>query len=160
MKTAGNHGYPVSEILHVQDEKPSNTAGGGCIAGSQIRTLNTVVSNSIPGASLATDKITLPAGRYKITASAPGYFCDRHRIRFLNVTDTTVVLVGTSEFVAGSVSATTRSLITGVFTITATKDFNITHHTQTSIAGNGLGVQTVTDALVEVYTTVMIEKIG
>ncbi len=144
-------------ILHVRDEKASGTVAGSSIAGNQVRTLNTVVSNTITGASLASNQITLPAGTYQIYAQAPAYVSDQHRIRLLNVTDTTVTLLGINAY--GTSSSTTHSVLIGKFTIAATKVFNITHYTQTARAGNGLGT-IVADTFVEVYTSAIINKVG
>ena len=41
------------EVIHVRDEKTSGTTGGNSSTGVNTRTLNTVVENSITGASLA-----------------------------------------------------------------------------------------------------------
>ncbi|MBK9322713.1 MAG: hypothetical protein IPM97_07165 [Bdellovibrionaceae bacterium] len=61
----------TGELLIV-DEKPANTAGGTFTSGSwQTRTLNTTRFNTIPGASLASNQITLPAGTYYVRAVAP-----------------------------------------------------------------------------------------
>jgi len=54
-----------SRLFHVADERVSGTAGGTATPGSWlIRTLQTVKTNDIPGASLASNIITLPAGKY------------------------------------------------------------------------------------------------
>lgn len=144
-------------ILHVRDEKPTTTEGGPSIAGSQVRTLNTVVINSIAGASLAANQITLPAGTYKIDANAPGYNVARHRARLVNSTDAVVILLGSSEHNGGSVG--TRSRLVGTFTLAAVKTVNITHFTQVATVTYGLGVET-NDGFVNIYTEVFIEKIG
>ena len=149
----------ADQVLHVRDEKPTATDGGDSVAGNQVRVLNTVVRNTIVGASLATNQITLPAGKYSIVASAPNHLGDRHRIRLVNVTDSTVILAGTSEFASNASNGTTDSLLTGIFTLTATKALNITHYVLTAQSGNGLGVYT-NDTFVSVYTSVYITKIG
>ena len=146
----------INQILHVREEQPASTNGGSSVVGNQVRILNTVVSNTIPGASLAGNQITLPLGKYQINASAPTYTANQHRIRLINITDAVVVLLGSSEY---AVAATTdRSLLIGVFNITATKSFNITHFTSVAIA-NGLGVNSA-DTFIEVFTNVIITKIG
>ena len=60
---------PVFEnaFLHVRDEKAANTPGGTFTASAwQKRDLNTVKTNQISGASLASNQITLPAGTYHV----------------------------------------------------------------------------------------------
>ncbi len=147
----------LDQILHVRDEKASGTAGGSAIAGNQVRTLNTVVSNTITGASLASNQITLPAGTYKIYAQAPAFVTDQHRLRLVNVTDSTVTLLGTTAYV--TTSSANFSVVIGKFTITSTKVFNLTHYTQTARATNGLGTL-VNDTFAEVYTSAIITKVG
>ena len=144
-------------ILHVRDEKASGTAAGSSIAGNQVRTLNTVVSNTITGASLASNQITLPAGTYQIYAQAPAFVCYQHRLRLVNVTDSTVTCLGFPAYV--TTSSTSFSVVIGTFTITSTKVFNLTHYTQTARAANGLGT-IVNDTFVEVYASAIINKVG
>lgn len=145
-------------VIHVRDEKATATAGGGSSAGSNIRTLNTVVTNTISGASLASNQITLPAGTYNIIASAPAGEAGKHRIRLVNVTDSTVALLGTSAFNDVTSYMQTDSVISGQFTLAGTKALNITHYIQFAAVTTGLG-QAMNDTFVNVYTSVFIEKI-
>lgn len=145
-------------VLHVRDEKASGTDGGGSSAGTwNVRDLNTVKTNQITGASLASNQITLPAGTYRIRADAPAFQVRRHQIRLQNVTDTAVEMVGTSEISGDSSVSTTRSFLTGRFTIAAEKTFELQHWTQDAEATFGLGVET-SSGEVEVYAEVWIEK--
>jgi len=57
-------------FLHVQDQKAYNVDGGTSIADAWTkRTLNTVITNDIQGASLASDQVSLPAGTYYVEGS-------------------------------------------------------------------------------------------
>ena len=59
-------------FLHIQDQKPQGTHGGTFTSGAwRTRDLNTVLTNTITGASLATNQITLPAGKYYVEADVP-----------------------------------------------------------------------------------------
>ncbi len=49
-------------LLHVRDEKANGTNSGSSSACYTARILNSVLTNEISGASLASDQITLPAG--------------------------------------------------------------------------------------------------
>ena len=149
----------LDQVLHVREEQPTATDGGGSTAGNQVRVLNTVVRNTIVGASLASNQITLPAGKYSIFATAPAYRSDHHRVRLVNVTDSTVIFLGTSQNSANADQTETWSHVTGIFTLTATKNINMTHYIQTAVATNGLGTNT-NDTFVSVYTSVYITKIG
>jgi hypothetical protein len=144
-----------SKYLHIRDEKTQGTHGGDAVSGKTFaaRTLNTVVTNEITGASLASDTITLPAGTYRIEASAPAYGVDDHKIILYNVSDSALQLAGSSEH--SGTGAQTRSFVRGKFTISSSKNFQIHHATETA-RGSGLGRQFSSG--VEVYTTVEIWK--
>ncbi len=152
-------------ILHVQDQKTSGTGGGVFNSGSwRTRDLNPIVTNTITGASLASNQITLPSGTYKINASAPAFDVSRHQAVLYNITDASNEVNGTSEY-CSSASADTqnRSLINGIFTIADTKVFEIRHRAETTSSSNlGFGVSSGTGFTVdhETYTDVFIEKTG
>lgn len=128
--------------MQVRDEKATTVDGGASVAGDQARVLNTVVTNTITGASLAANQITLPVGTYTVRAHAPAINVNKHQLRLDNVTDATVTIRGTSEFCAGATGIQTRSFVEGKFPIAAVKTFALRHYTQTAVAGNGLGVST------------------
>lgn len=147
-------------LLHVRDEKAADTDGGTATVGAfDKRDLNTVVTNTITGASLASDQITLPAGTYDIVASTPAFDVAQHKCKLRNTTDSTDELIGTSEFArnanAGDV---TRSFIYGRFTIAATKVFEIQHRVSATQAANGLGPKS-NYGVIEIYTDVRITKV-
>jgi len=147
-------------MLIVVDEKTTGTAGGTATSGAfRTRDLTTVKLNTISGASLATNQITLPAGTYTIEASAPAYRCDNHASRLQNITDATTTLTGTSEVTEQSGAiVTTRSHILGTFTIAGAKAFEVQHRVQTTSAGSGFGAANGFQA--ETYTIVKIQKVG
>lgn len=138
----------------VRDEKAQNTSGGSSAAGVNVRTLNTVVSNTISGASLAADRITLPAGTYRIEASAPYYSTDVCRAYLYNITDASISILGTSE--DGLAGASGRSFLTGRLTIPAPKVYELREYIGTAIA-DGLG-KACNQLGVEVYSQVEITK--
>ena len=150
-------GAPGLEMMHVRDEKAANAGAGTSAVGSQVRTLNTVVLNTIVGASLAANQITLPAGTYRVFASAPAFKAESHRLRLVNATDATVALLGFPEFSSAAGLACTASRIEGRLVLAAAKTFNLTHHFQAAQVGNGLGVPTG-DTFAEVYANLMIWK--
>ena len=147
----------TTKILHVRDEKASGTQGGTNSAGSQVRTLNTVVTNEITGASLSTNQIILPAGTYRIRASAPAGSVGGHKAKLYNATTSADVIIGTSKYTNANY-VSTLSLIIGQFTIASVNNFEIRHYTESLMTDYGLG-RAVTSGEVEVYTEVFIEKI-
>lgn len=146
------------KIFIAVDQKVA-TAGGSSIAGNQVRTLNTVRANTITGASLGSNQVTLPIGTYRITASAPAFIVDKHQIFWWSVTAVTTTVSGTSEYNDAATNAVqTRSLLDGRFTISTTTVFELRHYTQGVRATNGLGVTTGNGSTTDVYAQVHIEK--
>lgn len=162
---AGNisRGAPAFEyaLLHVRDEKATGTAGGTFTAGAlRTRDLNTVKTNEIVGASLASNQITLPAGTYFIDAEAPAYIVGEHKALLRNVTDGTNTIIGSNEFVGTGAQASSFCRVMGRFTIAAAKVFEIQHYAQNTGATTGFGRQTsLAGAFTEVYTDVKIWKV-
>lgn len=130
------------------------------------RSLNTVVSNSIVGASLTSNQITLPAGTYFIEASAPSC-ANTHRVFLYNVTDASIAALGTTENVflnatynptLGLDIAWTRSVLSQIMTIASPKILELRHYTSEARA-NGLGASDGTGAN-EIYAQMTIKKVG
>jgi len=149
-----------SNLLHVEDQKASETSGGTFTSGSwQTRVLNTSVTNEITGSSIASNQITLPAGSYYIEAHAPGYNIGYHAVRLQNVTDALTVLSGTSEYTPAAAPTTTRSFLTGKFTLVESKVLEIQHSCGTTKENNGLGLATNFTVSNETYSVVKIWKV-
>lgn len=154
----GGGGGTLANAMLVQDQKASGTQGGSSSAGTVTRTLNTVVLNTITGASLASNQITLPAGTYDIWATAPAVSSNHHRTHLYNITDAAIELLGTSQSTASADTVSTLGPTTGQITIAGTKVFELRHFIQTAKATFGLGVRTQ-DSNVEVYAEVFIRKV-
>lgn len=151
-----NKGY-----LQVVDEKAQGTEGGASILGTQVRALNTVYHNTIPGASLSANRITLPAGTYRVYASAPACQVNMQRAGLYNFTDSAYTLlsigINGEASVNGTEILTFVSVIRGRFTIATTKVFELRHQTGVAVATYGLG--SATNMLgAEIYSMVEIEK--
>jgi hypothetical protein len=144
-------------LLHVRDEKSSGTAGGTATSGSfDTRTLNTVVTNEISGASLTSNQIILPTGTYYIHASAPAYNVNSSRIKLRNITDSSDTIIGSTE---NATTSTVHSFAIGRFTIAAQKTFELQHRVQSSNNTEGLGVLS-NFSVTEVYADVQIWKVA
>jgi hypothetical protein len=147
------------DIAIFNETQASNTQGGGSVASTWTkRTLNTTVVNNITGASIATSVITLPAGSYLVSASAPCYESNAFKIRLQNTTDATTAILGTSEY-DGSSAVATRTFLTGFVTITGTKNFELQHWVQTTRANLGFGYPT-NAGVSEIYSTIQIRKVA
>ena len=145
--------------VKIVDQKSSGTAGGTFTSGAwQTRTLNTKTdADSI--CTLSSNQFTLPAGTYRIHASAPSWACNETRAKLYNVTDSTDVLFGTSEQAKAIYEVTPRSEIVGQFTIAGSKTFEIQHRCATTANVYGFGIPTGFGD-VEIYTQVEIWKVG
>lgn len=150
-----------SQLFHAQDVKSPNTDAGTFTGGGwRTRTLNTVLTNEISGASLAANKITLPAGVYWFEASAPAYNVNGHKTAIANTTDgVDAILEGTSEVARSGLGITTRSFVSGRVTIASQKQFELRHICETTASTDGFGNRTNTGTS-EHYAEIMIWKIG
>lgn len=142
------------------ETQASSTAGGGFTSGSYVkRTLNTTVVNNIVGCSIASSVITLPAGTYQVTASAPAFRVDNHKIRLQNTTAATTIHIGSSEYTLAATEVVTNSLINAYFTLSASTNIELQHRCGTTRATNGLGVPT-TFSDSEIYSQITITKVA
>ncbi|MCG9080361.1 phage tail protein [Laribacter hongkongensis] len=140
----------------VCDERASGTTGGASVVGTQVRTLNTVRANTIAGAALSGNQITLPAGTYRIRAKAPTIGVNNTQAWLYNVTDTSIPVRGTSENgQANNVTdpMTISSFVEGRFTITGAKVLELRQYCN-EVHQNGLGAPVSQGT--EVYSTVEI----
>jgi|GEM_PF-4550535 len=128
------------QVLHIQHRLPAGVSPGSGTANTwYTRPLNTVSTNEITGASLANNRVTLPAGSYEISAhvstGCATYASYQDQIRIRNITDGTTVAVGLMGFLARGSTATgdaggNASFIPySRFTITGTKSFELQHYT-------------------------------
>jgi len=144
-------------FMHVQDQKTNGTSGGASVTSSQLRDLNTVLTNEISGASLSSDEITLPAGEYYIEAYSQCYNTSGNRL-LIEDTSSTQLLLGTSIY--AHPTGVARSVpVSGRVTLASTTVIRVRHYTQ-AVSANGLGVpeaSTLSDD--EVYTDIKIWQI-
>lgn len=147
-------------LLHVQDQKAANTAGGGFTTGAwRTRDLNTVLTNEISGASLGSNQITLPAGTYYISAYATGQAVNAHKAKLRNTTDGSDILIGSSAYTNAGVAFSTVSLVEGRFTLAAQKVLELQHACSNTKATDGFGLASNL-GVVEVYSEVKIWKVA
>ena len=146
-------------IMIVQDQKSSGTNGGSSIAGTQTRTLNTVVQNDITGASLSSDQITLPAGKYYIIASTGAYTVARHKSKIVRISgESFSTMYGQNGYNGTGDLVTTFSQVQGYLDLSSSTVLEVQHYTATEKAANGLGLAISQGT--EVYTTITIQQVG
>lgn len=151
-----------TQYMVVHEEKGPAIPAGPSVVGVNVRDLNTVVSNTIPGASLGSKRITLPAGSYFVDSSAPG-MGNGHKLYFYNVTAGATSILGTAEnsMVSAGVDASnpvwTRSFCKGIITLNIQSVFELRHYfSEESAAGLGNDVITTQNA---VYSEIIIDKV-
>lgn len=149
------------QVMTVRDEKTANTSGGtpGSTGTWLTRDLNTVGLNTISGASLSSNQITLPAGTYLVDGSVPGYRLDMNKARLYNVTGSAVLVVGTPAYGNSDPAApgSSFSLLKGGFTLATSSVIRIEHSVATA-TGNGFG-RTAGQSAVEIYSEITLQKI-
>lgn len=145
-----------SQLLHVRDEKPSGTAGGGFSSGSyRTRTLNTTKTSEIAGSSFSSNQITLPAGTYDCLAWAPANFVNSHRLKLRNITDGSDLIIGNG---AKCSSNEVHAFLTGRFTLSGAKVLELQHFCTNTTPTDGFGTA-VSSGDVEVYAEIKIWKV-
>lgn len=144
-------------VFIARDEKPSGTFPGISPASAwATREINTVLKNTIFGASLSSNQITMPAGRYSIDARAPGAQTG-HRLRLYNSTTSTVLLLGSSAKTSGSSSdTTTDSWVRGDIFLAATAALRLEHWFPSA---SNMGWPTSAGTQ-EVYTEITIRRLS
>lgn len=148
----------VNDMLHVRDEKTSGTAGQsfGSTGTWLTRDMNTVKVNTITGASLATNQITLPAGDYIPFGSFSTYSCANSRTRLQNITDTTTVDYGLSGQDNNNDLFNIQTPFFGQkFTIASSKVFEF----QTIVSATG-SAGTASSQATEIYSDSYFFKVG
>lgn len=153
--------YANQSVVILRDEKASGTAGGTFTSGAwQTRTLNTEAVDNGGVCSLASNQFTLTAGTYEIVASAPALFVGSHQAKLYNATDATDIILGASEYSSTALADgfTTRSFVTGRFTIAVSKALEIRHRCTTTKATNGFGAAGSFGT--EVYTEVFLRRVS
>lgn len=146
-----------SGYMQIQDQRASGTAGGAAIAGVNNRTLNTVVRNTIAGASVAASVITLPAGTYRINAQcmavADTAAC-HVTSQLYNSLVGVVALAGLRSYLANGAATTTD--VSGSLTLTGTTTLLLrSQFSAAQAAGLGLAASF---GYAEVYANIEIWK--
>lgn len=124
------------------DKKIQNTPGGAFVSGAwRTRVLTDELYDTGNHASISSNQITLAAGTYRCEISCPAIAVHRHQTRLYNITNSAVLLTGTSEFSNSTNYNSTSSFIRGRFTIAAQKVLEIQHYCDRTQDINGFGVE-------------------
>ena len=131
----------TDDIIQVREEQASATDAGTFTSGAwQTRVLNTLKANTIAGASVSSNRVTLPIGTYRITASAPAYRTGLHQTRLQSISGTSITVLGTVGLsYAGTAASTDRSWVLARFTLAAETVLELQHWAQSTRLDDGLG---------------------
>jgi hypothetical protein len=156
-----NGNLPVVHVRNVLTSGSANSEGALTAGAWNTRNLGTVVTNTLTGASLGANQITLPAGTYKLQVVSGSMISTGSgatvKSRIYNVTDSVELVVG-STFGSGSApSALISAPLIGQFTIAGIKVIRLDTWLK---AGGSIGDMGAAAAAgdVEVYMDVYIEK--
>jgi hypothetical protein len=157
----------VDLFYFITDEKAVGIDGGTAVSGNwNTRDLNTEGVNGIAGASLTTNRVTLPDGEYHIefesvfNTDAQGPL-GMVRTRFHNITDNSAEVLSMSEAVDGGAQQQANAISKGCgrFTVAGgPKEYELQYQVEYTRQDRGLGVASNYDN--EIYAIVKIWKVG
>lgn len=146
--------------LHVREEQASGTDGGTFTAGSYLtRVLNTTKVNTIAGASLASNRVTLPAGTYDINGVGTVRGVDYNKVRIYDVTHSAVLLIGPSNWNSSTYAGGPYAWVRGRITLTEETVLEMQHRCTTTFASTGFG-KAVSFGDAEVYSELIVWKVA
>lgn len=150
------------QYMHVQEQQPNDTHGGSSVALNWMtRNLNTVVHNSIDGASLGSDNsITLPIGRYEIHASAPVYRAGHSRMTLFTEGGNTLATSTAAHSSNDPVNAHDRVLINAIIDLQAIQKIYLLQIFEIAHPDTGLGVGGNFTPGVNVFAEIFIRRIS
>lgn len=156
---------------YVQDQKPAGTDAGTPVEDAwSPRDLNTLLNPmSVSWITLGVNAFTLAAGKYLIRATAP--FSNRDntdntaRLRIMNVTDSTVAILGLTNQYTGlsGLDRSEQPEVSGALMISEAKTFQLQYYLKDDAsngAGYGLGSNFNIGGDVEIYSNVEIIRLG
>ena len=159
--SAGGGGGGASPVLHVREEQASGVNGSATVAGWNTRVLNTIKKNTITGASVATNIITLPAGTYDFACDAVGYVVSGHLIRLYDITNAASIDEGMLSYAAPSSadSENATNIRISQFVLTGITQIRIEHYA-TGASSVGLGAAAAPVGSKNIYLDALFTKVA
>ena len=144
-------------FMHIQDQKPAGIAGGASVTAGVTRDLNTVLTNTITGASLSANIVTLPIGTYYFDIRAPSYASYQATLFLDNATTTLLI----SSNMHTAVASSDVCLLTGVLTFTSIENLHLVQKSRNAtVTGLGMLSSAYYTLPYELYTDMKIWKVG
>ena len=148
-----------NQEMIVEDVKAYNVAGGTFTQDAgQTRNLNTVQYNTIAGASLAANQITLPPGTYEVEWSCPAYRVSRHWTWVYDITGAAILIMGGAMYADNNYNGENISLGRGVFTLSIESVLELRHRCIMTVTTEGFGVSSNTSGYNNVYSQIKIVR--
>ena len=146
--------------LHLREELTDGTdKGANVISAWTTRDISTVVENAVPGATLSSNQITLPAGTYRMKATMLYYVPSYVRTRLQNITDAATIEHSINAYAAaGSGAVLTPITLETRFTIAATKTLELQYYTTVVGSAQGLGFDDTISGTPEYYVDIVIDQ--
>ncbi|MEI2387629.1 hypothetical protein [Breoghania sp. JC706] len=147
-------------ILWVRDERPSGEKGGYAEATKVwfARPLQTIEANNIPSASLAENRVTLPAGTYLVHGVAATYATSSTQLRLQDVTNDVTLCEGFAYYARSSDSNSGTLCVIGRFVLASAASVEFQQYVNTN-ADQALGVA-VNHGGPETFAEVMFRRIA
>lgn len=153
----------MSNFIVVQEQYSSGTnAASGTANSFNQRALNTQISNTIPGASLGSNVVTLPAGTYRATARAVSYEYYASQLEIYDFGNISSLILSLSACSAsGPTAQASLTSIAGPFefTLASSSTIGINHYVGSAATGSASLGNAVSSGAGEVYSELSIEKI-
>lgn len=153
------HGQSITGFMHVVDERSSGSHGGSNATGTATRVLNTIKTNTISGANLSSNRVTLPAGTYIIDAKCMVFRTVRARALLYNYTTSSYIMSGLSINPATSGASSVELPVKTMVTFSTTTQVELRNYNSNSNSIDGYGVN-VGDGRSNIYAEMLITKIG
>jgi len=151
----------ATQLLLVTQEESATVNGGTFTSGDwRTRTLNTIKTNKIVGATLISNQINLPAGIYYVEASGMARGVNDHMTRLQNITGASTLVIGTREFTPTPATATTTSNLSGEFTLSVSSSIELQHRCNNTRNSDGFGLGSIDFGQNNTYGVVKIWKVG
>lgn len=148
----------AGSYVKLSNRQTSGTGGGNATSGAwRALPLNTKDIDADGICTLASNQITLSAGTYKVLGYCPFYAIDHAQSRLYNVSDTALILTGSGVYCSGSLNME-PSILTGTFTIAASKLIEFQYQVETTRNTSGLGTSCGFD--IEVFAQIEFTKIA
>lgn len=157
----------IASYALFQNRQPSGTGSGETFTSGQWnqRALNSAVANTIPGAALAANQISLPKGTYEVFADAVCSILGQvlgQQLRLQNITAGSTLVIGSTQKIQQNTGGDPNGLcnvLQGVFILGSTATVELDSFVTTS-GGTVSGGYPLSSGVSEVYVNVYLRKIA